>query len=123
MPNMKIVCRNFSSTETVNKFKNWFCIIAYEELDVPAVSALRRAIAEVKQRWSVIGWVTKNLLSGPHALEGTLTLVSAAFALVSTYQPALGPCGGLLPVLLMCNHKESLCPGSGDVNKLLMNIA
>jgi hypothetical protein len=34
-----------------------------EELDGPAVSALRRVIAEVKQRWSVIGWVTKNLLS------------------------------------------------------------
>jgi hypothetical protein len=28
-----------------------------------AVIALRRAIAEVKQRWSVIGWATKNLLS------------------------------------------------------------
>jgi hypothetical protein len=26
-----------------------------EELDGPAVSALRRVIAEVKQRWSVIG--------------------------------------------------------------------
>jgi hypothetical protein len=26
-----------------------------EELDGPAVSALRRAVAEVKQRWSVIG--------------------------------------------------------------------
>jgi hypothetical protein len=25
--------------------------------------ALRRAIAKTKQRWSVIGWVTKNLLS------------------------------------------------------------
>jgi hypothetical protein len=34
-----------------------------EELDGPAVSALRRAIAVVKQRWSVIRWVTKNLLS------------------------------------------------------------
>jgi hypothetical protein len=34
-----------------------------EELDGPAVSALSRAIAEVKQCWSVIGWVTKNLLS------------------------------------------------------------
>jgi hypothetical protein len=30
-----------------------------EELDGLAVSALRRAIAEVKQRWSVIGWVNK----------------------------------------------------------------
>jgi hypothetical protein len=37
-----------------------------EELDGPAVSALRRVIAEVKQCWSVIGWVNKNLLSrGP----------------------------------------------------------
>jgi hypothetical protein len=36
-----------------------------------AVSALRRAIAEVKQRWSVIGWVTKKLLS--RASEGTLS--------------------------------------------------
>jgi hypothetical protein len=34
-----------------------------EALDGPAVSALRRAIAEVKQRWSVIGGVPKNLLS------------------------------------------------------------
>jgi hypothetical protein len=33
------------------------------ELEGPAVSALRRAIVEVKQRWSVIGWVTKNVLS------------------------------------------------------------
>jgi hypothetical protein len=31
-------------------------------IDGPAVSALRRAIAEVKQRWSDIGWVAKNLL-------------------------------------------------------------
>jgi hypothetical protein len=30
-----------------------------EELDGPAVSAVRRAISEVKQCWSVIGWVTK----------------------------------------------------------------
>jgi hypothetical protein len=34
-----------------------------EELDDPAVSALRRVIAEAKQRWSLIGWVTHNLLS------------------------------------------------------------
>jgi hypothetical protein len=33
-----------------------------EELDSRAVSALRRAIAEGKQRWSVIRWMTKNLL-------------------------------------------------------------
>jgi hypothetical protein len=39
----------------------WSVIIFREELHSPAVSALRRATAEVKQRWSVIGWVTKNL--------------------------------------------------------------
>jgi hypothetical protein len=32
----------------------------YNKLDSLAVSALRRAIAEVKQRWPVIGWVTKK---------------------------------------------------------------
>jgi hypothetical protein len=55
----------------------------YEELYGPAVSALWYAIAEVKQRWSVIGWVTKNLLS------------RASRAVVSTHQSALGPRGGL----------------------------
>jgi hypothetical protein len=30
-------------------------------------------------------------------------LVPAAFAVVSTHQPALGPRGGLWPVLLMCD--------------------
>jgi hypothetical protein len=29
-----------------------------EALDNPVVSALRRAVAEVKHRWSVIEWVT-----------------------------------------------------------------
>jgi hypothetical protein len=31
-----------------------FFLGAFEELDGPAVSALLRAVAEVKQRWSVI---------------------------------------------------------------------
>jgi hypothetical protein len=76
--------------------------VAVEELDGPAVSALRRTIAEVKQLWSVIGWVTKNLLSltlpcfGRHVKP----LFPAAFTLVSTHQPALGPCGGLWPILM-----------------------
>jgi hypothetical protein len=39
-------------------------------LNGPAVSALLRAIAEVKQRWSVIGCVTKNLLSKAHLCFG-----------------------------------------------------
>jgi hypothetical protein len=69
-----------------------------EELDGPAVNALRRAIAEVKQLWSVIGWVTKIVyLELLRDSEGT------AFAVVSTHQPVLGPRGGLWPVLLICN--------------------
>jgi hypothetical protein len=42
-----------------------------EELDGPVVSTLRRAIAQVKQRWSVIG--PKNYLKLLHASEGTLS--------------------------------------------------
>jgi hypothetical protein len=68
-----------------------------EELDGSAVSALRGAIAEVQQRWSVIGWVTKNLLSRAPPCFGWYVkpLVSAAFAVVSTHQPELGLRGGL----------------------------
>jgi hypothetical protein len=67
-----------------------------------SVNALRRAIAEVKQRWSVIGWMTKNLLSrAPKCFKRHVKpLVPAAFAVVSTYQTWYG---GLCPVLLMCN--------------------
>jgi hypothetical protein len=44
-------------------------------LDGPAVSALRCTIAEVKQRWSVIGWVIKKsyYLELLRASEGTLS--------------------------------------------------
>jgi hypothetical protein len=68
-----------------------------------AVSALRRAIAEVKQRWSVNEWVIKNLLSralpfGKHFKPS----VSAVFAVVSTHQTALSLRGGLWPVYIMC---------------------
>jgi hypothetical protein len=63
------------------------------------------ATAEVKQRWSVIGWVTKNLLSrAPRCFRRHVKpLVPAAFAVVSTHQTALDPRGELWPVLLMCN--------------------
>jgi hypothetical protein len=36
----------------------YLLIKTYEEIDGPAVSALRRVIAEVKQHWSVIGRVS-----------------------------------------------------------------
>jgi hypothetical protein len=37
--------------------------IIVKELDGPAVSALRQAITEVKQRWLIMRWVSKNSLS------------------------------------------------------------
>jgi hypothetical protein len=73
-----------------------------EELDGPAVSALLRGIAEIWQRWSVIGWVTKILLSraAPCFGKHVKPLVPAAFAVV-TYQTALSPRGELWTVHLM----------------------
>jgi hypothetical protein len=45
-----------------------------EKFDGPAVSELRRAIAEVNQRLSVIGWVTKiYYLELLRASESTLS--------------------------------------------------
>jgi predicted transporter len=46
-------------------------------------------------------------------------LVPAAFAVVSTHQSALGPSGGLCPVLLVF-IKTGLCPSSGDINRRMM---
>jgi hypothetical protein len=82
------------------------------ELDGSAVSALWRAITEVKQRWSVIGWVTKILLfrSSPCCGRHVKPLIPAVFAVASTYQPALGPRGGLCPILRMCNPKGRPVP-------------
>jgi hypothetical protein len=76
-----------------------------EELDDPGFSALQRAIAEVKQRWSVIGRVTKILLYRTPLCFGrhVKLLVPAAFVVVSTHQFALYSRGGLWPVLFLCN--------------------
>jgi hypothetical protein len=75
----------------------------HEELDVPAVSAFRHAIVEVKQRAPIIGYVIKILLSRAPPCFGrhVKALVPAAFAVVNTHQTAVGPRGGLWPVLLM----------------------
>jgi hypothetical protein len=48
-------------------------------------------------------------------------LVPAAFAVVSTHQPALGPHGGLWPSLCE-THNEGLCPSSGNINRLMMKL-
>jgi hypothetical protein len=99
-------------------------IYMHEELDGPAVSALRCEIAEVKQRWSFIGWVTKNLLprAPPYFERHVKFLVPAAFAVVSTHQPALGRVMCYGPFSLCVIHKEGLCLSSGVINRLLMMI-
>jgi hypothetical protein len=88
-----------------------------EDLYGPAVSALRYEIAEVKQRCSVIGWVTKNLLSRapPSFGRHVKPLVLAAFAVVSPHQPALARVVGYGPFSLCVIRKESLCPSSGGI--------
>jgi hypothetical protein len=75
---------------------------------------------KVKQRWSVMRWVTKNLLS--RALlwfeRHVKLLVPAAIVVVSTHQSVLGPRGGLWPILLISViHKEGPCPSSGGINR------
>jgi hypothetical protein len=77
-----------------------------EELDGRAVSVLgvrSRKLSKHRSQWPVIGWVTKKLLSRAPPCFGrhVKPLVSAAFAVVSTHQSALGPRGGLWPVLLV----------------------
>jgi hypothetical protein len=114
------------STEifTMYSMKIIHYVTNFEELDGPVVSELRRLIAEVKQRWWVIGWVTKNLLFWAPPCFGTHVkpLVPAVFVATSTHQLALGPRVGLWPVLIMCwiTHKEDLCPISRDINRLMM---
>jgi hypothetical protein len=95
--------------------------VSSEELDGPAVNVLRSANAEVKDRWLVIGygWPEINYLELLRALEDTL-LIPAAFAVVSTHQPALGLRGGLWPVSLCVIHKKGLFPSNGDINRLMM---
>jgi hypothetical protein len=67
--------------------------------------SVRLENVEAKQRWAVIRWVTKNVLSRASSCFGrhVKPLVRAAFAVVSIHQPAMGQRGGLWPVLLICN--------------------
>jgi hypothetical protein len=79
-------------------------------------------IAEVKQRWSVIRWVTKNLLSRAHSCFGRQfkSLVPAAFAVVRTHQSAQGRVVSYGPFFLCVIYREGMCPSSGDINRLMM---
>jgi hypothetical protein len=94
---------------------------ASEELDDPSVSALRDAIAEVKQRWSAIGWTTKNLLSRtPPCFEGTLSCWSRLHSQsLAPTNPHWACVVGYGPFSLCVIHKEGLCPSSRDINGLM----
>jgi hypothetical protein len=65
-------------------------------------------------------WMSdQNVLSraSPRFERHVKPLVPAVFAVVSTHQTALG----YGPFFLCVLHKESLCPSSGDINRLMMN--
>jgi hypothetical protein len=85
------------------------------KLNGPVVVALRRVIAEAKQHWSVIRWVTKILLSRAFSCFGrhVKPLVHSA-GVVSTRGVGYGP------FFLCVIHKEGLCPSNRDINRLMM---
>jgi hypothetical protein len=93
-----------------------------EEHDGPTVTALLRTITEIKQCWSVTGWVTKNLVSRVTPCFGkhVKPLVPVIFAVVSIHKSALGPRGGFMASSPCVIHKEGLCPSNGDINRLMM---
>jgi hypothetical protein len=77
---------------------------------------MRRAIAEVKQRWSVIGWVTKMYLELLRASQGTLSRWPRLY--LQSLEPHLGVVG-YDSFSLCVIHKEGLCRSSGDINRLM----
>jgi hypothetical protein len=84
------------------------------------ISALRRAIAEVKQRWSVIGWVTKNSLELLRASERSLSRWSRLHSLLAPTNLHWARVVGYGPFSLCVIHMEGLYLSSGDINRLMM---
>jgi hypothetical protein len=82
------------------------------------------SIAEVKEPWSVIGWVTNNLLFWvPSCFGGHVKrLVPAAFAALTLTNPQWARVVGydLWWFYLCVIHKEGLCPSIRDINRLMM---
>jgi hypothetical protein len=87
----------------------------------PAVDCSR--LMTMKQRWSVMRWVSKNLLSRAPSCLGrhVKPLVPAAFAVVST-NPHWPSVVGYGPFSLCVIHKEGLCPSSANIDRLTMMI-
>jgi hypothetical protein len=68
-----------------------------------------RTFAAVKQHWSVMRWVTKNLLS------------RVPLCFVNTYLSALGTHGGLGPLSLCPIYKQGLCLSSENIKRLVIH--
>jgi hypothetical protein len=85
------------------------------------ISALQRAIAEIKQRWSVDSWPKIYYLGLLRASEGTLSLWSRLYlqSLAPT-NPHWACVVGYGPFSLCVTLKEGLCPSSRDINRLIM---
>jgi hypothetical protein len=81
----------------------------------PAVSALPRAFAEVKQRWSVIGWVTKNSLSRAPPCFGRYIKPLVHLQSLAPTNPHWARVVGYGPFSLCVIHKEGLCLNSRDM--------
>jgi hypothetical protein len=82
----------------------------------------RRAIVEGKQRWSVIGWITKMYyLTLLRASEGTLSRWSRLhLQLLAPTNPHWARVKVYGPYYLCVIHKEGLYPSSGDINRLMV---
>jgi hypothetical protein len=81
----------------------------------------RRTIAKTKQRWSVIGWVTKLLSRALPRFGKHVKLLSRLHlqSLVPT-NPHWARVVGYGPFSLCVIHNEGLCPISGDINRLMI---
>jgi hypothetical protein len=108
-----------SSIWTVNEWCREFVDFVSPESNNKRVVA---RIAEVKQRWSVIGWVTKNLLSRAPPCFGrhVKPLVPVNLQSLAHTNPHWAHVVGYGPFSLCVIHKEGLCPSNGDINRLMM---
>jgi hypothetical protein len=81
--------------------------------------------AKAKQHWSVIGWVTKNVLSrAPCFGRHVKPLVQLYLHSLAPTNPRWARVVGYGLFSLWVIHKEDLCPSSEDINMLMiiMNV-
>jgi hypothetical protein len=98
-------------------FSKW---IVREDLDGPAVIALRLEIIEVKQRWLVQSWDGTLKIYYIELLGASAGTLSRCFRLhlqsLAPTNPHWARVVGYDPFSLCIIHKEGLCPRSGDIN-------